>query len=144
MQIGRQSAINHLKIVTQSHKVGASAGMLQKTVVITLSITDAVTIQVKHNTGNNNHVSLISLVIRSLRWLKNTKTSPAQAGNSLNLPQNHLISTHHRIQYPLPCRHRDFQDRPGIRFMVGRRIKSNTFGSSEFLKRKEIPLRPIA
>lgn len=143
--ISRQLAVNQLKIMTQPHQVGTSARMLQETIIIALSITDAVAALVEHDSRNNDHVSLIRLMFRTFgTWFENTKAAPAKAGNSLNLPQDHLIATYHRIQHPFSRPHRRLQNHPGIGFIVCRSIKSNAFGRSELLQGEKIPLSSVA
>src|SRR5512133_771294 len=108
MSLGGNRPVDQLEIMAQPYKMSLPAGMLQKSVIKTLAITDTMTGQIKGNTGNNDQVRLVGLMVTAGRaGLQNAKTPFGKIFYSLNLPEHHAVITNCRKQHPLTgCKRR--------------------------------------
>ena len=135
MRFGGNHPVDQLKIVAQPDQMGFPAGMPQKSVIKTLAVADTVTGQIKGNSGNNNQVGLVGLVVATGgAGFQNSEAPLGKTPQSLNLSEHHAVITDGRIKHPLTCCECFRQNVGGIGLVVGRRIQGNTACPREFLK----------
>jgi hypothetical protein len=134
--------VYQLKVMAKADQMGLSSGMQQESVVVPLSVPDAMAAEIKGNTGHNNKVRFIRMKINAGRaWLQNAETPFRQRMHCFNLSEHHPFSAHSRIQDTLSRRKSGFKYVRGVGFIMDRGIQSDTTSPHKPLKRNQLPLR---
>ena len=141
MLFARYWRAEQLKVVAEADQVGLQAGMLQKSVVKTFAVADAVTGKIEGHPRYDDQVGFVSLMVGADRaWFQDAESSLLQGMQSLHQPEYHMCAADRRIQDPFAGVEGMGQNFRGIGFVVGRSIQRNAFGLTVFLQRKQILL----
>ncbi len=94
--------VDELEIMAQADQMGRPFRVVQKAVVKTLAVADAVPGLIKGNTRYDNQVRFVGLVIRTGgAGFQNAKAAFAQAFDSLDLTEDHVSAADRRIENAL-------------------------------------------
>lgn len=136
--LGGDRPVDQLKIVAQPDQVRRSIGMLQESVVITLSVADAVTTQVKGNTRDDDQVGFAGMVVDPGRaGLQDAEAAFGQMLQSFDLAEDHPLSADGRIEDPLAGRKSRLKDLGRVGLVVGRGIQGDAIRPCELLQRDQ-------
>ena len=139
--LGRNSAVNQLKIVTKPDQMGRSAGVLQKTVIKSLAVADTMAVRIKGHPRHHNQVRFVGEVVDPGRaGFQDAETALAQMPQFFDLPENHALAAYGRVQDFFPGCKRRFKDFDRVGFLVGRGIQGDAVCPRKLLKRDKLTL----